>query len=461
MTSITMNPAEAVVLERRLRDHPRGLFVLAGTELWDRVSFHGMLALLTLYMAEQLLLPGHVEKIAGFVQFRSAIEALTGSLSIEALAAQIFGLYVGLAYVSPLLGGWCGDRLTGRRRAVSAGAVLMALGHFCMTFDRTFLLALLLLIGGAGLLRPNLASQVGRLYAEGDRRRDDAFQFYVAMLNSGAFVAPLVTGLLAKDFGWHFGFGFAGIGMLVGLAVYLGGARHLPAEPLPEQRALRRPLAPDERRMIVALAALLPMLMMFWVAQSQVWNVYNIWARDHLDLAIGSWTMPVAWLQSIDALAAVALVPPILAQWRWQAARGREPDAIVKLAIGCAVFGLAMAWLAAGQLVAGASGKVPLVWDFCFHLIAGYGYLHVQPVAIGLFARRAPAPVNARMLSVYFLSIFAGSTISGRLGGLYETLSPAQFWLMHAAVVGTGGIVFVAFGGPLRKRLCSADEATS
>jgi proton-dependent oligopeptide transporter, POT family len=445
---------------RSLRDHPPGLFVLAGTELWDRVSFHGMLALLTLYMAERLFVPGHIEAIAGFGRSRAMLETLTGPLSTEALAAQIFGLYTGLAYFSPLVGGWCGDRLIGRRRSVATGALLMAGGHFCMAFDRTFLLALLLLICGAGLLRPNLASQLGALYPEGDRRRDDAFQFYVAMLNSGAFLAPLITGLLAKDYGWHIGFGFAGIGMIVGLATYLAGSAKLPADPPRAQRQVRIPLTPQERRQVAALIALLPMLTMFWIAQSQVWNVYNLWARDHLNLIIGTWTMPVPWLQSIDAVACVFLVPPLVAQWRWQAARGEEPDAIAKLGVGCLIFAIAMAWMAAGQLLSTGSGRVPLVWDLCFHLIAGYGYLYVQPVALGLFARTAPASMNARMMSVYYLSIFAGSTISGRLGGLYEQLSPLPFWLIHAAIVCAGGLLLLLLGQRFREALLVSRDLT-
>lgn len=176
---------------RELFGHPRGLVVIAGTELWDRVSFHGMQAMLVLYMVERLLLPGHVEHIVGFARFRSVLESATGALSIQALAAQIFGIYVGLVYLTPVLGGLLGDRLLGRRRAVALGALLMTAGHFFMAFEQPFLLALLLLIFGAGFLRGNLSSQLGDLYAKADRRRTSAFQIYYCMLNTGAFIAPL------------------------------------------------------------------------------------------------------------------------------------------------------------------------------------------------------------------------------------------------------------------------------
>ncbi len=143
-----------------LFDHPRGLWVLAGTELWDRISFHGMQALLVLYMVGALLLPGHVEHVAGFVAYRTAVESVTGLLSVQALAAQTFGLCVGLIYFTRIIGGAIGDRVTGRRVAVTIGALLMTAGHFALAFDATFLVALLLLILGAGLPRGNLSAQV-------------------------------------------------------------------------------------------------------------------------------------------------------------------------------------------------------------------------------------------------------------------------------------------------------------
>ncbi len=436
---------------RDLFGQPRGLAYLAGTELWDRVSFHGMQALLVLYMVGQLLLPGHVERIAGFVAFRAAIEGVTGPLSTQALAAQIFGLYVGLVYFTPVLGGAIGDRI-GRRPAIAAGALLMTAGHFAMAFDRSFLIALLCLILGAGALRGNLEAQVGALYGPDDRRRDDGFQLFYISVNVGAFVAPIVCGILGAAYGWHLAFGFAGIGMLIGLVVYLAGARHMPPEPL--RAAVERvPLSPRERRVVAVLVALIPVLALFWIAQAQVWNVYNLWVRDHVDLAVFGWTMPVPWLQAIDGLAPVVLMAPTLALWRWQAARGTEPDDIAKLAIGCLIFAGATAWLAAAPLVTPPGGRVPLVWALGFHLLSNEGWLFFTPIALALYTRAAPARVSATMIGVMTLAVFVGSTVSGRLGGLYEVLDAGRFWLLHAAIVATGGIIFLAAGPRLRREL--------
>ena len=438
---------------RDLLGQPRGLFFIGSTELWERVSFHGMQSLLVLYMVERLLLPGHVENIVGFTGFRAAIEGVTGPLSPQALATQIFGLYVGFVYLIPVFGGLLGDRVLGRRRAVALGALLMTAGHFCMAFEAWFLAALLLLIVGAGLLRGNLASQLGDLYSSDDHRRDSAFQIYYGALNTGAFVAPLISGVLAQSYGWHYGFGFAGFGMLAGLVIYLSGGKDLPPDTVRGARVVRRKLSAKERRVVLVLVLMLPLLTLFWVAQTQIWNTYNLWARDHVNLVIGSWKMPVPWLQSVDALGVVVLMLPMLQFWRWQAARSREPDDVSKLAIGCLLFGAAVAWLACGELVADATGKVPLVWALVYHLLAAVGYLYFAPVAVAMFSRTAPASVNAMMIGFYYLSIFAGSTISGRLGGLYERLSSTQFWILHAAIVAAGGLLILLCIPRLRREL--------
>ena len=426
--------------------HPRGLVVLAGTELWDRISFHGMQSLLTLYMAEQLFLPGHIEKIVGFAALRRTLETVFGHLTTQGLATQIFGLYVGFVYVTPIIGGWLGDRVLGRTRTVTLGALLMTAGLFCMAFDQSFLLAMLFLILGAGSLRGNLAPQVGELYPPQDRRRAVAFQLYASMVNLGAFIAPLVTGALGKFYGWHVAFAFAGVGMLVGLMVYITGLKHLPRGLPKGPREARAKLTPKEWRIVWRLLAVIPVGSLFWIAQSQVWNTYNLWVRDHIELKIGSFTMPVVWLQSLDGLAPFICLPPMLMFWRWQAARGREPNEFVKIAIGCFIFGISTLWLAAAGLVTDANGRTPLAWAIVFHLASNLGWLYFSPTVTALFSRTAPKSVNATLIGAASLAVFMGSTISGRLGSLYEVLPASQFWALHAALVGLGGVITLVIG---------------
>jgi proton-dependent oligopeptide transporter, POT family len=440
-----------------LLGHPRGLWVLGGTELWERVSFYGMQALLVLYMAGQLLVPGRVEHVAGFAAYRHALEAVTGPLATDALAAQTFGIYIALVSLCSMVGGVVGDRWVSRRRAVVAGGALMTLGHFALAFDRTFLLALLLLILGAGLLRGNMQAQVKALYPSGDRREADAFQIYFLILNIGAFVAPIVTGALAAFVGWHVAFGFAGFGMALGLVIYLLGQRHLPPEPPRRARAVpAAPLTRGERRQVLGLFLFWPMVTAFWVAQSQIWNVYNLWVRDHVDLTLGGFTMPVPWLQALDGLAPAALIPAVLALWRWQAGRGREPGLVVKLATGCFIFAGAVGLLAGAQVVSGG-GRVPLWLPVCFHLLSNLGYVFVAPVATALYSAEAPVSLRGTMIGVSALAQTAAGFISGALGGLYVTLAPGAFWLIHAAIVGGAGVVILLLG-PFAARLFATGD---
>jgi POT family proton-dependent oligopeptide transporter len=216
----TANPA----IRGTFLGEPRALAYLAFTEAWERFSYYGMTALLVLYMSKSLLLPGHVENIRGFSAFRAGIEGVFGPLSTAALASQIYGLYTGFIYFTPVLGGWIADRWIGSRKAVVLGALLMSGGHIAMAFDASFLLALTLLIVGCGLLKGNISNQVGSLYPENDgAARTRGYAIYSFGINVGAVAGPLLCGLLAQLYGWHAGFGLAGILMLIGLFTYMAG----------------------------------------------------------------------------------------------------------------------------------------------------------------------------------------------------------------------------------------------
>ena len=445
MVEKTERPASADLL-----GHPRGLWVLAGTELWERISFHGLQALLTLYMAGALLLPGRIENIVGFAGYRAAVESLTGPLSTQALAAQTFGLYIGLVSFTPIFGGLIGDRWLGRRNSIALGALLMTGGHFSMAFDASFLLALLLLILGAGFLRGNVSAQLRSLYPEGDRRAADAFQVYYLSINMAAFIAPLVTGALQQSYGWHPAFAAAGFGMLIGLMVYLWGTRHLPPDTIRREAAQRGKLTRNEKARIAGLAMVWPVAVCFWVAQSQVWNVYNLWLRDHADLDVRGFTVPVPWLSSLDGLAPAVMTPLVILWWRRQASQGREPDLFIKLASGCLIFAAGVLWLALASWLA-AGDKVPLWWPVGFHLISNLGWIFFVPIALALFAAQAPVALRGTLIGINTLSVFAASIISGRIGGFYETMSPTAFWLVHAAIVGGGGLAMLLAARPLRR----------
>jgi POT family proton-dependent oligopeptide transporter len=250
--------------------------------------------------------------------------------------------------------------------------------------------------------------------------------------------------------------------MLIGLVIYLVGGRWVGLTKPPGQRTARvvhPPLKPGDGRVIAHLLALIPISALFWVAQSQVWNTYNLWVRDHVELRLGGWTMPVPWLQSLDGLAPFLLLPPVLLLWRWQAKRGREPFEATKIAIGCFIFSAATLWLAAAPLVVDAAGRTPLMWAVVFHLASNAGWLFFTPTMNALYSRMAPPAVNATLMGANTLSVFLGSVVSGRLGGLYESLTASEFWALHAALVGAGGVLMLLMGARLRREFARPSGA--
>jgi POT family proton-dependent oligopeptide transporter len=322
-----------------LLGHPRGLTFLFATEMWERFSYYGMRALLVLYMVKYLLLPGQVEGIVGFGALRAALEFLSGPLDVQPLSSQIYGLYTGLVYLTPIFGGLLADRVWGQRRTVILGASLMALGHFMMAVESLFLLALLTLILGNGAFKPNISTQVGGLYAPGDRRRDRAYSIFYVGINLGAFLAPLVCGTLGETVGWHYGFAAAGVGMLIGLGIYLYASPALPSDQFVKASGERRPLTRDERRGIMALLILFVPTTFFWATYEQQGNTIALWADDFTDRSINLlfWQgeIPTTWFQAFNPFMIFAFTPFVVALWAWQAKRGREPSTVNKMALGC------------------------------------------------------------------------------------------------------------------------------
>ncbi len=442
---------------------PKGLWVLAGTELWDRISFHGMQAMLVLYMTGDLLKhPDRMAKIIGFDAYRGAVESMTGPLTDVALATQTFGFYLAFVTGLPLLGGWVGDKFTGRKIAVGLGAAMMTAGHFFLAFDPTFLIALVLLMFGAGFLRGNLSAQIKSLYADGDPRETNAFQYYYFSVNFGAFIAPIMTSTVAVTlgYGWHAGFAVAGVGMLIGLVIYLVGARFLPPDGTRRAAAAtasdpvaRQPLTSNQKRRIMGLFALWPISVLFWTAQAQIWNVYNVWVQDHIDMHVGSFEMPVPYLQSLDGLAPALFTPLTLWIWASMAKKGREPDEYGKLAFGLALFGLAVLLLAAEPMFAGGAGKGPVALPVMFHVISNFGAVWFAPVMLALWATRAPATWRGTLIGINSLAVSAASIISGRMGSLYEQMTPSSFWLLNAAFCFAAAVIVLVLRGFYRRIL--------
>jgi len=433
--------------------HPRGLGWLSSTEVWERFSYYGMQALLVLYLTHRLLLPGHVEHVAGFGPFRAALESVYGPMTPQALGSVIFGLYAGLVWMTPILGGLLADRVTGRTVAILTGGSLMTLGHFLMAFEQSFLVALTCLLVGVGCFKGNLASQVGSLYRPGDPRAASAFQIYYLGIQIAVVVTPLVCGTLGEVYGWHWGFGAAGVGMVIGMAIYLSGRRWLP----PEAPVRTAAAGPRERfttgdvRRVAVLVALLPVLALLQVGSFQVANAYVIWGEANLQLTVLGMRIPVTWLQSLDALGSGGGIVLSLIFWRWWAARRVEPDEISKVAFGGVLVALSPLVLAGASLAAAGGHRASLLWAVLFEAVLNIAWANVGPVALGLYARSAPKAAASTMIGVFYLHIFLANMMVGWLGGLLEKMSGVNFWLLHVAIAGTAAAVLIVLRGPLSR----------
>jgi len=430
-------PAPATA--RDVLGHPRGLAVLFATETWERFSYFGNAALVVLYMVKYLLDPVRVESVLGFAAVRTALEFLFGKLEPQPLASQLFGFYTGFAYFAPILGGLIADRLVGRRRTVIVGGVLMAIGHFMMAFEALFLFALLALILGIGAFKPNISAQVGDLYAPGDHRRDRAYSIFYLGINIGAFAAPLVCGTLAVHYGWHYGFGAAGIGMLVSLGIYLHGMRHLPPDQLPPPKAAggeKTSLDRDERRAVLTLIGICVLVIFFWAAYDQQGNTIVLWAEDFtdrsIDLTFWRGEIPSPWFLALNPLMIFVLTPVIVRRWGRQGQRGTESAPVTKMAFGCLC--VALGYLVLVAAASTAAGKASPLWLLGYFFLATIGELHLAPVGLALISKIAPARMLSLMMGIWFATTLPADILAGFLGGFWSTLSKPNFFLLIALI---------------------------
>ena len=438
--------------DRAFLGHPKGLGYLAFVEGCERFSYYSMQTLLVLYMVNYLL-PERFDSVAGL---RWLQEWRYGGAEGQPLASAIFGDYTSLVYLTPILGGLLADRWLGRRMALIAGGVVMSLGHFLMAFEGTFLLALVTLIVGVGLFKGNIASQVGELYKEGDLRRAMAFQIFYIAINVSVIAAPLISGTLGEDVGWHYGFGCAGVVMVIGLLIYLKAGPWLPADNRPRKGADARPREPLVRSdwlRILAVVVLVPVMAVALLTNQEIFNAYLVWADEQFQLTFFGYTVPTTWMITIDAALSFSMLVAVAWFWKWRADKtGSEPDELGKMIIG-SVFtiagGLCLVTAAATQ----GSGKIGLFWPVMFHLLNSIGFSHILPVSLALFTRLAPRQINATVIGIYYLAFFLANQIVGTVGGWYSTWDTVSFWLFHVGTAAVGLAAFVAFKLLLAKRL--------
>ena len=354
-----------------------------------------------------------------------------GPLGVQPFSSHIYGLYTGLVYLTPVFGGILADRVLGQRRTVLLGAALMAIGHFMMAFEPLFLFALIMLILGNGAFKPNMSAQVGGLYAPGDPRRDRAYSIFYVGINLGAFLAPLVCGTLGEELGWHYGFAAAGVGMTIGLAIYLYALADAAAG---RAAQAREPTAARSSRSTAANGAaswrcsllFLPTTL-FWATYEQQGNTIALWADDYTDRTIDLlfWQRRnpghlVPGLQPVHDLRLHAVRRRAVGVAGAGAAR--EPSTVTKMALGC--FGVALANLimvgAAWQ--AGGAPDASWLWLLGYFVVITIGELYLSPIGLSLVSKVAPARMVSMMMGVWLATSFAGNFLAGWLGSFWSSM---------------------------------------
>lgn len=456
MATATLSQNEKSFDKGTIMGHPKGLFVLFFTEMWERFSYYGMRALLVLYMVDYLFI--EVEKgkeVLGFNILKSMLEATFGELSHQALSSQIYGLYTGFVYFTPFFGGLIADKFLGQKKSVYLGGFLMAIGHFLMAIESLFFPALIFLILGNGAFKPNISTQVGNLYPEGDPRRDSAFTIFYMGINLGAFFSPLVCGTLGQFYGWHYGFGAAGIGMLVGLIVYHFGKGLLPEDRISKRKAAHEvqdePLSKDDWNRIFALVILCAVNVFFWGIFEQQGNTLQLWADKNTDWSVLGLTIPSTWYQSFNPAFIFMFAPLMNIMWSWQNKKGHEPSSVGKMGIGCVLCGVAFILMILAAKAVGPDEKGSIWWLVGCTWLFTMGELYLSPIGLSLVTKVAPARIVSMMMGMWFLSSFFGNYAAGYIGGFYEKMSKDNFFLLCTVLGLAAGMIFFAAKKPLNK----------
>ncbi|MBI3683339.1 MAG: peptide MFS transporter [Acidobacteria bacterium] len=473
--------------------HPRGLSTLFFTEFWERWGYYGMRSLLILFMTAA---------------------AADGGLGFDIpKASAIYGLYTAMVYMASLPGGWAADRLFGQRRSVMFGGIIIAIGYLALAAPRVdvFYFALVTVIAGTGLLKPNISTIVGQIYAPGDHRRDAGFSIFYMGINMGAFFAPLFCGLVARAYGWRTGMALAGIGMALGVVQYVAGWKHLGDAGLhpvrmsagDDGRQRRRfwmsviVLAAaaaagllldragvvsisaqslvnaagtvlllvtiglfgwmffaarwtgEERKRLMAIAVLFLASTLFWSAFEQAGSSLNLFAARSTDNTIFGWEYPASWLQSVNGFFIWTLAP--LFAWIWIRLGSREPSSPAKFAWGLVFLGLGFVVLVGGAALAAGGAKVSPLWLVATYLLHTLGELCLSPVGLSAITKLAPARVAGLMMGVWFLSISIGNYLGGRIASLYEALPLAGLFGAVGAFAIITGLLLALFVRPVTR----------
>lgn len=408
-----MNENQPVQSERTILGHPAGLFVLFFTEMWERFSYYGMRGLLTVYIATSAT---------------QLIDEGPGLGWSGKDALWLYGWYTMLVYVMAIPGGIIADKWLGQKKTVMIGGFLLVAGHGTMAIptESAFFTGLALIILGVGALKPNISTMVGGLYPKGDIRRDKGFTIFYIGINLGAFFASISVGIVAYYWGWHAGFGLAGIGMLIGQLVYIAGLKHLKhvgnfigkSEDPEVIAASKRPLTKIEKDRIIVLVLSFLIIIVFWSAFEQAGGLMSLYTDVKIDRMLGSWEVPTAVFQSLNAGYIIIFGMAVAGFWVMWKRKGKESSSLFKMAVGTIIMGIGFVFMMFASLEAGEEnfGKASMTWILLAYLFHTIGELCTSPVSLSFITKLAPLKYASIMMGIYFAATGFGNKLAGSIG---------------------------------------------
>lgn len=418
---------------KELMGHPKGLYILFFTEMWERFSFYGIRAILVLYMVDTLAHGGF-----GWADDK---------------ALTVLGIFQMCCYLTAIPGGMLSDRWLGPRKSVWFGCLFIMIGNFLLVLPQTwaFFAGLTLIALGGGGLKPNISTILGRLYKDGDPRQESAFSIFYMGINVGAFLSGIVVGAIAMRWGWRFGFLASGFGMLFGQFLYIWGQRFIretdDVVKIAKSDEPRQPLTSAEKRRIGVILFSFLSVIVFWAAFEQSGGLLNLYADRFTDRVIGSFTIPTPWFQSMNPLYIVVLAPLFAMLWPWLAKRGMNPPAIVKMGIGTVIQGLGYLFMVAAVLQrdASAANQSSMVWVALVYLSCTIGELWLSPVALSFITATAPKQMTSLIMGCYLAVTGISGYLASRIGSCAE--GHGEFSVFMGLVIATTalGLIQLAF----------------
>ena len=400
--------------QKEIFGHPIGLFVLFFTEMWERFSYYGMRAILVLYL----------------VGLTTDSNAGLGWSNGDALA--LYGWYTMMVYVMSIPGGIIADKLLGQKKSVFVGGILLVMGHSILAVEEmwAFYSGLVLIVCGVGMLKPNISTMVGGLYKQGDIRRDKGFTIFYIGINLGAFLSSIIVGYVGEVYGWHYGFGLAGIGMFLGLVQYLLGQKHLKhvgnflgaSKNKQEKELMKKPLTKIEKDRVAVLLISFLLVIVFWGAFEQAGGLMNIYTKYKTNRIFLGWEIPATWFQSLNAFFIVVLGTLVAGYWAKRKLKNKLSSSLFKMILGLIIMGGGFFFMTGATAQFEATGTSAMYWLVLAYLFHTIGELCLSPVALSFITKLAPLKYASIMMGVYFAMTGFGSKLAGLLGEWSESL---------------------------------------